>query len=69
MKRPVINEILCKGCGICVEACPLKVLAVSQTKINPRGLNVAEAVNPGKCIGCNLCVNVCPDFAIAIIEE
>jgi len=69
MKRPVINENLCKGCGICVEACPMKVLAVSSSKINLRGLNVAEVVNPGKCIGCRMCEIVCPDFAIAVIEE
>jgi 2-oxoglutarate ferredoxin oxidoreductase subunit delta len=47
----------------------MKVLAVSSSKINLRGLNVAEVVNPGKCIGCRMCEIVCPDFAIAVIEE
>jgi len=69
VQRPVINEYLCKGCGICATVCPVKVLAVSRTRVNPRGLNVAETVNPEKCIGCRLCEITCPDFAIAIVKE
>jgi len=68
MKKPIVNEILCKGCGICVSVCPQKVLVISTTKINPKGFNIAEAKNE-KCIGCRLCEVVCPDFAITIIEE
>ncbi|RLE08102.1 hypothetical protein DRJ00_06910 [Candidatus Aerophobetes bacterium] len=68
MKYPVINEEWCKGCGICVAVCPKQVLRVSPTKINKRGLNVAEAQAPEKCIGCRLCETVCPDFAITIVE-
>jgi len=69
MKYPIINEKLCKGCGICVGVCPKQVLIISPTKINTKGLNIAEVQAPEKCIGCELCETVCPDFAITIVEE
>jgi 2-oxoglutarate ferredoxin oxidoreductase subunit delta len=69
MRRPIINEKLCKGCGICAETCPMKVLTISKIKINPRGLNIAEVMDSEKCVGCKLCEIVCPDFAITVIEN
>ena len=31
-----INELICKGCGLCVRACPKNVLALSKTKLNAK---------------------------------
>jgi 2-oxoglutarate ferredoxin oxidoreductase subunit delta len=63
-----INEELCKGCDICIDFCPLEVLAVSAT-INRRGYYPPQVVNEEKCIGCRLCELVCPEFAITICNE
>ncbi len=63
-----INEELCKGCDICIDFCPLEVLAASVT-INRRGYYPPEVVNEAKCIGCRLCELVCPEFAITICNE
>jgi 2-oxoglutarate ferredoxin oxidoreductase subunit delta len=55
----------CKGCGICVEFCPLNVLGES-TRANAKGYHLPE-VKPGKeeaCIHCQFCSLVCPEFAI-----
>ena len=39
--KVTINEVICKGCGLCVSVCPKSVLALSTTKINPAGYNPA----------------------------
>ncbi len=49
----------CKGCGICVEFCPKKVLAISE-------IEKVEVVSPDACISCGFCEMRCPDFAIMV---
>jgi len=55
----------CKGCGICVSLCPVKVLDFSE-HLNSRGYRFVEAKYPEKCIGCKKCELHCPDFAIYV---
>ena len=69
MVKVMINELLCKGCGLCVRACPKGVLALSKTKLNARGYHPAEPVNPDACIGCASCARTCPDVAIRIERD
>ncbi|MEN6566269.1 MAG: 4Fe-4S binding protein [Veillonellales bacterium] len=54
-----INTKRCKGCGICVEFCPKKVLTVNE-------LEKAEIVNEKDCILCRQCEMRCPDYAIFV---
>lgn len=61
-----INEKLCKGCGLCANACPKKVLALSEHKMNANGYLVAEVAHPEKCIACAFCAIMCPDLAITV---
>ncbi len=35
----------CKGCGLCVSACPKKVLALARDKINKKGHHPVEAAS------------------------
>ena len=59
LKKHHINRDWCKGCGICVELCPKKVLELDdQEKVS--------ALRPQDCICCRLCEFRCPDFAIEI---
>ncbi|MBO4785406.1 MAG: 4Fe-4S binding protein, partial [Lachnospiraceae bacterium] len=37
MAKVTINEALCKGCGLCVEACPKKLLVLATDHINAKG--------------------------------
>jgi 2-oxoglutarate ferredoxin oxidoreductase subunit delta len=62
LKQLCINHEWCKGCGICVEFCPKKVLALNKQ-------DKAEAVRPEDCIACQLCELRCPDLAITVIVE
>ena len=54
---------LCKGCRVCIEFCPAKVLALDKKRL------VATAVAMEKCIACGLCELRCPDFAIFIEKK
>ena len=58
-----INRDRCKGCGFCVEFCPVKVLAMDKA-INRLGYHPPLLSNPLACTGCDLCGWYCPDFAI-----
>jgi 2-oxoglutarate ferredoxin oxidoreductase subunit delta len=57
------QEERCKGCGFCIEFCPMKVLEFSKD-YNAKGYHFPVAVHLEKCIGCNMCGLYCPDFAI-----
>ncbi len=59
----------CKGCGFCVNYCPMDVLELS-VEFNVKGYHFPVAKNPEKCINCGLCEMLCPDFAIwAYLKE
>ncbi len=60
-----IDEERCKGCGLCIAACPQKVLAFSD-RLNKSGYSVAEAAKPEACLGCAFCALTCPDVAIEV---
>ena len=51
----VINEDRCKGCALCVDACPKNVLALAERKVNVHGYPYVEAVTADDCIGCASC--------------
>ncbi len=49
----------CKGCGLCVEACVPKVLALGE-RLNRFGYHTAVYSGRG-CNGCGLCFWACPE--------
>jgi len=63
-----LNKDLCKGCGLCIEACPVKNLEFS-TELNRRGVKYAKIKDIEKCKGCGFCFLVCPDTCIEISYE
>ena len=64
MPTPIIEKDRCKGCELCVYACPEHVLEMSD-EINAKGYFVPKVVNED-CTACRFCVLVCPDVAIQI---
>jgi NAD-dependent dihydropyrimidine dehydrogenase PreA subunit len=54
-----VSEEECKGCGLCVEACPPKVIAMSE-RLNHYGYRTATYAGVG-CTGCGICFLVCPE--------
>ena len=55
----------CKGCSLCVVACPSKVIALAK-EVNGKGYNYAYMANPEECTGCANCALVCPDSVITV---
>lgn len=49
----------CKGCGLCMEACPPKVIALSE-RLNHYGYRTATYAGSG-CTGCGICFLACPE--------
>lgn len=66
MASVTFNKQLCKGCGLCVRACPKQIINISQKEINNKGYFVAEVVEMDKCIGCASCAIMCPDCVIEV---
>ncbi|MFB3917236.1 MAG: ferredoxin family protein [Terriglobales bacterium] len=49
----------CKGCGLCVEACPPKCLEL-RSSLNVYGVHPAHYQGEG-CTGCGICFYTCPE--------
>jgi len=53
-----VDETLCRGCGLCVEACPYGARELNKERI----AEVVEVL----CQGCGVCAAVCPSGASSI---
>lgn len=56
-----VDEAECKGCGLCIEACPPKVIHLSE-RLNHYGYRTATYTGSG-CTGCGICFLACPEPA------
>jgi len=65
----LIHQERCKGCGLCVAACPQHVLGMS-TVYNARGYaTVALDESQNQCTGCAVCAVICPDVVFSVYRE
>ena len=58
-----IDTESCKGCELCVPACPPRVLSMG-SDLNRAGFHY-PLLEPG-CTGCAACLFVCPDFCFEV---
>ena len=68
MSKVAIKEELCKGCELCVNACPKGILKLAEDKINAKGYHPASVTNEKECTQCAACATMCPDVAITVGE-
>jgi electron transport complex protein RnfB len=55
----VIDETLCIGCTLCIQACPVDCIVGAPTKMH--------TVIASQCTGCDLCLPPCPMDCIAMV--
>ncbi|MCL2611174.1 MAG: 4Fe-4S dicluster domain-containing protein [Defluviitaleaceae bacterium] len=65
----VFNEILCKGCDLCVHICPKNILKLDKTRVTPKGYNPAVCFDIANCIACGMCGIICPDSVITVERD
>ncbi|RKY28984.1 MAG: 2-oxoacid:acceptor oxidoreductase [Planctomycetota bacterium] len=68
-KKPYIEIVTdrCKGCELCISACPKDCIELDTSVVNAKGVNPAKYV--GGCIGCGSCMLICPDVCIELYKE
>jgi 2-oxoglutarate ferredoxin oxidoreductase subunit delta len=66
-RRLLIRDDRCKGCELCVAACPTHVLALDRSRVNALGYHPISEVHPDACTSCALCAKVCPDVVFTVI--
>lgn len=65
----VVDKERCKGCNLCVVACPLNLLALATKEVNKKGYRFAEQIIKEQCNGCASCAIVCPDGCITVYKK
>lgn len=63
----IIREEFCKGCGLCVQACPRGALELAP-HMGERGFHPAHLAHQEACSGCTQCALMCPDACITIVR-
>jgi len=63
-----VNEMYCKGCELCVSACPPDVLSMDYERFTPKGYHPVILSADG-CTGCAICAIVCPEAALTVYRQ
>ncbi len=59
----------CKGCELCVNACPKNIISMNSKNVNKKGYNTPEIKEMEKCIGCGSCFIMCPESCLKVVKE
>ena len=67
LPRVEFDTVECKGCGLCIEACPEHIVEFAQV-FNHRGVHPTRLMEDtlAKCTACGNCAVVCPDGAVTV---
>lgn len=65
----IVDRERCKGCNLCVVACPLHILVLAEKQVNQKGYHFVKQVSTDKCNGCASCAIVCPDGCITVYKK
>ncbi len=65
-----IDQVRCKGCGLCIVACRPNVIRIAEGALNSKGYHPAEYADPDEsCTGCAACAMLCPDVCISVYRR
>ena len=59
MARISVETSFCKGCGLCVDACPEQIMALDHDKITAKATTPRTAPTWTTCTGCMSCAVMC----------
>ena len=70
----VVDELICAGCGVCVDMCPVDAIELAEEPVPVVTFGVATVVSGMKkvakvgdgCIGCGVCASYCPSGAMSL---
>ena len=70
----VVDELICAGCGVCVDMCPVEAIELTEEPMPVVTFGVATVVSGLKkvakigdgCIGCGSCASYCPSGAMSL---
>lgn len=65
--RIYIEQGRCKGCGLCIDACPMKLIIMTGL-FNKAGYFIVANEQDEKCTGCAKCAAMCPEIAISVYK-
>lgn len=61
-----ISAERCKGCELCVTACPQHVLELDTAVVNILGYHPVRLTDAAGCTSCVFCARVCPDGVFTV---
>lgn len=59
----------CKGCGLCIVACPIKLIVFRENCVNAKGYQPVMVEEAARCSGCGNCTLMCPDSVITVVRD
>ena len=68
MRKVEFEEDRCKGCELCVAACPKQLITMGE-HLNSQGFHPAVILDEEPCISCAFCARMCPDTVITVRRE
>jgi len=63
---PELDASACKGCGTCVDACPVAAVSLVSANDPHRPRARRAQLDADLCLGCGVCVTACPRQAITL---
>jgi 2-oxoglutarate ferredoxin oxidoreductase subunit delta len=67
MGKIVIDKERCKGCQLCMDTCPQKMIRIAEG-FNEKGYHFVVFEDSEECTGCTMCGLICPDMAIEVYK-